>query len=116
MSFSIVYLLHQFFWRIWAFIRDWYVGGFRRVAHATISTLERLDHIFALVITLRHFGEPLYGDRTIIGYILGFMFRTFRALIATILYLLVVAAGIAAYLFWALIPFLIIGWGFAETV
>ncbi len=111
MSFSIVYLIHQFFFRIWPFIRDWYVGGFRRMSHATLSLLESFDRTFALMVTLRHFWEPLYGDRTIIGYILGFFFRTFRALIAAILYILIIAVAIAAYFFWASIPALIIVWG-----
>ena len=108
MSFSLIYLGQRFLFRIGMFIRDWYYGGFRAVAHTTFSLLASLDNTFALFVTLRAFGEPLYGDHTVIGHVLGLVFRTFRIAIALALYLAVVLIGVAAYLIWALVPFLIL--------
>ena len=107
MSFSLLYLLNRCIVRIGMFLRDWYVGGFKVIGHATFSLLASLDQTLALFVTLRMFWKPLYGDHTIIGHILGIIFRIFRILIACALYLAIIGAGILAYAAWALAPFLL---------
>ncbi|WP_297988485.1 hypothetical protein [uncultured Anoxybacillus sp.] len=53
---------------------------------------------------MRHWLQPLYQDRTIVGYVLGLFFRSGRILIGGVFYLLVFLIGIAFYLVWALVP------------
>lgn len=81
------------------------------VVHQTLNILEVLDRRLALRITLRYLFKPLYQDYTILGYILGFVFRSGRILIASILYLIIVLAATAIYLAWAFIPIIIIALG-----
>lgn len=114
MSFSLVYLVHRFFYRIYDFLRHWYVGGFLAIARRTLAILERLDRTFALRITLRYFLKPLYQDYSILGYVLGFFFRTGRLLAGGVVYLAVVAIAAAVYLFWAGLPFYIVAKGFLK--
>ncbi len=112
MSFSLVYLGQRFVYRIWRFFHDWYAGGFRVIGGKVVSALETLDRTWAFRITLRNIFKPLYGDRSFLGSILGFFFRSGRLLAAGVIYLCVIAVGIAVYLGWAAIPLYIIDKGF----
>ncbi len=105
MGFAPVYLLNRFVFRLSDFIRHWYVNGSRAFAHSFISFLETLDHTLALRITIYYFSRPLYGDYTIIGRILGIIFRSGRILIGVIVYLIVSLVALACYIIWLLIPF-----------
>lgn len=80
------------------------------ISHTAIRMLESLDRTLALRITLRHFFEPLYGDRTTIGYTLGIPFRLARVLIALALYLFILALALFVFVLWALLPFFIFFW------
>ncbi|MEK7192229.1 MAG: hypothetical protein AAB646_01810 [Patescibacteria group bacterium] len=104
MSFSLVYLVHRFFYRIYEFLRHWYVGGFLAVSHQTINFLEKLDRKIALKITWRYLFKPLYQDYTLLGYILGFIFRTLRLVFGGAIYLLIFGIAISLYCVWAAVP------------
>ncbi len=112
MSFSVVYLLQRFFYRIYEAIRHWYRDGFLWFVHHTLNVLEGLDRTFALRITFRYWLKPLYQDYTVIGYILGFIFRTFRLVIGGFVYLVIILAALLLYLVWAAIPIYIVYKGF----
>ena len=112
MSFSLVYLVHRFFYRILLFIHGWYIGSFRVISRRTIDTLESLDRYWAVKITLRNLFQPLYQDRSMVGRILGFIFRSSRIVIASFIYLIVVIAAVIGYLLFAAFPIYLIRWGF----
>jgi hypothetical protein len=78
------------------------VGGFKIISHWAVSLLELLDKTFALRVTLRHIFEPLYQDRTVLGYVLGFTLRTCRIVLAAIIYAVVIVGFTVLYLSWAL--------------
>ena len=103
-DFALGYLLHRFFYRIFDFFRDWYVGGSRVIAHAFITTLEDIDRSFAVKITLQHFFEPLYKDYSAIGRLLGIFFRSARIVIGAVVYLIVAICFAAAYAVWIATP------------
>ena len=67
-------------------------------------TLRATDESFAIKITLRHFFEPLYKDYSIIGRILGVIFRTGRIILGGIVYLLIAIIFAVAYIIWLGIP------------
>ena len=112
MSFSLVYLIQRFFYRIYEFLRHWYAGGFLAVVHQTLNILESLDRSFAFRITLKNIFKPLYQDYSILGRILGFIFRSARAFFGGVIYLVIVLIAAAIYVGWAILPFYILYQGF----
>jgi hypothetical protein len=107
-DFAFGYLIYRLFYRIGDFFRHWYADGSRVIAHRFISTLEDVDQSLAVAITLRHFFQPLYKDYSVIGRILGVIFRTGRILIGGAIYLVIAALFFAFYLVWIAIPAAII--------
>ena len=108
MSFSLVYLAHRVGYRLFDFFRCWYADGSRVFFHHFISFLERLDQTFAVRVTLRYFFQPLYKDYTIVGRILGVVFRSGRLAIGMSVYACVAAVFLALYAVWLLIPLIIL--------
>jgi len=103
-GFSLFYLIRQFFFRIFNFFHHWYIDSFVFIWHKMLGVLEKLDQVFAVKITMRHWLEPLYQDKTIIGYILGFIFRTLRVFFGGFFYILIFIIALGVYLIWILIP------------
>jgi hypothetical protein len=112
MNFALIYLIHRFFYRLLDFFQHWYIGGSRRFAHSFISFLERLDEVFAVKITIEYFFHPLYKDYSIVGRILGIIFRSFRILIGGAVYILVGLVFLIVYLGWLAVPPIIIFYTF----
>lgn len=104
MSFAPIYLVERGLFRIYEFFRHWYADGSRFLAHVFISSLERLDRSFAVRITLRYFFEPLYKDYTVVGRILGVVFRSIRILLGTAVYLVCTVFFVAIYALWLALP------------
>lgn len=101
---TVSYLIYGLFFRVADFFRHWYIKSFRIYASFVLSVLERVDAVFALKITLRHMLEPLYQDRSVIGYILGFIFRFLRVITASCVYALIIACFIIIYIGWLFVP------------
>lgn len=55
-------------------------------------------------MTLKHLFEPLYKDYTIMGRILGPIFRLGRVLVGLVIYIVAGAIFLIFYLFWLLLP------------
>jgi hypothetical protein len=104
----IVYLLNHLMRRIKEFFRHWYINSFFAYGQFVFSFLERLDRFFAFKITWRHLFQPLYQDRTILGFILGFIFRLQRLLVAGLVYLVFIAVAAGFYLAWLASPIFLI--------
>jgi len=104
MDFSLTYLFQRFFYRIFDFFHHWYVDGSRAFGRTFIATLREVDTVIAIKITLRYFFQPLYKDYTIMGRILGVIFRTGRILVGAAVYTVLIAVFAAAYLAWLAVP------------
>lgn len=104
MSFSLVYLLQRFLYRLGDFFHHWYVDASRNFGHRFVSFLERLDRTLAIRVTFRYLFHPLYKDYTILGRILGVVFRLGRIAIGVFVYLFFTALFSVFYLLWVLIP------------
>ena len=104
MNFSLVYILSRFFFRIKDFFHHWYVDGSKYFFHGFISFLENLDRTLAFRMTLRHFFEPLNKDYTIMGRILGPIFRFGRAAVGLVVYACAGAVFLCVYLLWLIVP------------
>lgn len=108
MDFSLVYLVTRFFYRIFDFFHHWYVDGSRVFGRKFIGVLTELDKTFALKVTFEHLFEPLYKDYSVIGRILGAIFRTARVLIGFVIYLLIAVIAAALYIIWLAIPMFVV--------
>lgn len=112
MSFSLVYIAQRFCYRVWMFVYDWYVGGFRVIGGTLVRVLESLDRTWALRITLRNLFKPLYQDQSFLGRVLGIIFRTGRLILGGILYAILSILCLIIYVGWALVPAYIVYKGF----
>jgi hypothetical protein len=110
-NFALIYLAHRFFYRVFDFFRHWYADGSRAIGHRFMATLASADQSLALKITLRHFFEPLYKDYTVIGRILGIIFRSGRIAIGAVVYVFLASVFAIVYLIWLFIPVGIILYG-----
>lgn len=104
MGFAPAYLIGRFFYRFTDFFHHWYVDGSRAIAHRFMSAITVADRSLAIKVTARHFFEPLYGDYSAVGRVLGVIFRTGRILIGLVVYLLVAILFFVFYLAWILLP------------
>lgn len=104
MNFAPVYILSRLFFRAKDFFHHWYVDASRLFFHRFISYLENLDRTLAFRMTLKHLFEPLYKDYTIMGRILGPIFRFGRVLVGFVAYVFVGAIFLIFYLVWLLLP------------
>jgi hypothetical protein len=86
------------------FFNHWYSGGFKIWSHAVVSFMERLDRRLAFKTTIRYIFHPLYQDRSLVGYALGFIFRVARILIGAAVYGLIIVFSVGLYLLWAAAP------------
>lgn len=103
-SVSLIYILTRLGKRILDFFRHWYVDGFLKASDLSLGVLERLDRIFALRITFKNLFQPLYQDYSLIGYLLGFIFRTARILAALAIYGAFISICAFLFLIWAGTP------------
>ncbi len=99
-----IYLGKSLIDRIAEFLTHWYVGSSRTYWHFVMNRLEGLDRSLAWKITLKNLFSPLYGDYTVLGYILGFIFRLGRLLLGSVIYFITFVIAFSLYLFWILFP------------
>ena len=104
MDFALIYLLRRAVYRFSDFFHHWYIHGTRNSFHYFISMLEKVDQAVAIKVTIRYFFHPLYKDYTILGRILGVIFRSGRILIGLLVYALLIVVFLLIYLAWILIP------------
>jgi len=101
---ALVYLVHHFFYHLLEFLRHWYVKSVKIYSNFVLRKLEQIDYVLAWQITLKYLFQPLYRDYSVIGYILGFIFRLGRLLIGTIVYAFIFFIAVAFYIIWLLTP------------
>jgi len=103
-NFAFTYLVKRFFCRIAGFLRHWYVDGTKKYLTFVIDKFEELDRFFAWKITFFHLFSPLYKDYSFLGYVLGFILRLSRLIVALIIYLVLSIVAFLLYVVWALFP------------
>ncbi|MEK7137868.1 MAG: hypothetical protein AAB787_00005 [Patescibacteria group bacterium] len=109
MNLAPIYIVRRFFYYVLNFFHHWYFHGSRNLAHYFLSVFESADKTFAVKITLKYFFQPLYKDYSVVGRILGVIFRTVRILMGLTVYLFLGAVFLAVYLAWVLfLPGLIV--------
>jgi len=104
MDFAPAYLVQRFVYRFVDFFHHWYVDGSRFLGHKFVTLLADMDKTLAIQITARYFFAPLYGDYSVIGRILGVIFRAFRIAIAAVFYLFITIIFVIVYALWVAAP------------
>lgn len=115
MGAALLYVARRAAYRLAEFFRHWYVKSARIYFNFVLDRLERLDYFFAWRITARHLFDPLYRDYSLVGYVLGFFFRSFRLLVASAVYVLGAAFAFACYVVWLLLPPLLLLLAFSPS-
>jgi hypothetical protein len=108
-----VYLGERFLFRIADFLRHWYRGSARVYFNFILDRFHSLDRVLAFRITLRHLFEPLYGDYTLIGRLVGLPLRLLRLAVAGLVYVVLGGAAILVYLAWLVLPVYLVARVFA---
>jgi len=104
MNFTALYLIERFFYRIFEFLRHWYIKSIRMYSNFVLNRFESMDRVFAWKITAKNIFKPLYGDYSFIGYVFGFLFRIVRLLVTTVIYVCIFIIAVFFYIVWLFIP------------
>lgn len=108
MDFAPVYIISRLGVRFYLFFYHWYVDGTRAFARAGANIFLGLEQGFALRLTIVHFFQPLYQDYSVIGRIIGPIFRILRLALGSLFYILAFVLIITAYAVWIfLLPALV---------
>ncbi len=109
MGAALLYIARRAAYRLAEFFRHWYVKSAKIYFNFALERLERLDYFFAWRITARHLFHPLYRDYSVVGYVLGFLFRSVRLALASAVYAVLFAIVIGGYVVWLLfLPLLLV--------
>jgi len=108
MNFSLTYLIGRFAYRILDFFHHWYADASKIFFYKLISFMEYLDRSLALRMTLRYFFQPLYKDYSVIGRILGVIFRTCRIFVSVVVYAIVLFIFLTTYILWLVAPIILV--------
>jgi hypothetical protein len=115
MDFAPAYILKRGLFRIKEFLHHYYIDGTRFLFDKFIGFLENIDRSVAFKITLKNFFVPLYRDYSIIGRILGVIFRSIRLLFGAIIYSVLGIFFLLLILFWFLVPIILVALAFGGS-
>jgi hypothetical protein len=109
MNFALGYLGYRLLFRLGGFFLHWYVDASRWFLRAFVSTIGRFERTLAIRVTLRHLFEPLYKDYSVVGRMLGPLFRTGRVIVGVVWYFVLAGCFALLYLAWlTVIPLLLL--------
>lgn len=100
----LTYLPMRFVLTIRDFLYHWYVNSFRNMSHFMLNLFESLDKSLALRINVKSLFKPMYQDRSIFGYGIGFLYRSARIILTSFFYIVIFLISAALYLAWILLP------------
>jgi len=103
-----VYLLKNLFLDVFLFFKHWYWDSFQLIYGKALGIIRGMERRLAVRINVRFIFKPLYQEYNIYGYVLGFLYRTFRIIIGSIGYLLIMALATLAYILWAALPVFVV--------
>ena len=72
-----------------------------------VTRFEHLDRKLAWKVTLKNLFQPLYKDYTPVGYVLGFIFRSIRVIIASFIYVILFFVAVFVYFIWVATPIIL---------
>lgn len=86
------------------FFVHWYWHG-ALFAYGTVRKMLRwLDHVFGLRVNARFLFHPLYQERNVTGYLLGFIFRSLRLILGVLVGAVLCVCAVVVFVLWVGIP------------
>jgi len=90
------------------FFRRWYVNSYFYIYKNTVWIISELEKRWSLKVNALYIFKPLYQQNNLIGFILGFFYRSLKIIFISFIYLIIILGAIISYILWALIiPFMI---------
>jgi len=96
-----VYLFRNLFLTVYLFFKHYFVDSFNVIFGQALGLIRSLERRLALKINFRFLFVPLYQEYNIYGYLMGFLFRTFRIITGFLGYLIIMIMALLIYLAWA---------------
>ena len=104
------YIFKEIFHQGVCFLERWYLRRSAWFWAKVVDLLQLLDKRLAVLINFRMLFQPLYGDYSLAGRVLGPVFRLWRIVFGGILYLaLLLLAGAVWFLYTLAIPAILLG-------
>lgn len=107
-TFALSYLVQLALARIAGFFLHWYVGGTHAFRARYRSLSKTLEDAVASRAMLHLLFRPLYGDYSVVGRIIGPVFRLGRLTLGGIAHLVLWLAFLILWVAWVLLPPLLI--------
>ena len=89
--------INQFFW-------FWYVQSSKDFWYREIGFLEQIKRDIGVMINLKLILQPIFGDYSYMGRIIGPIFRLGRVLVGTIIMIASIFIVTLVYLLWIILP------------
>ena len=94
------------------FLDFWFIHGPKQIVRFFFDAFYVWDKTISFRATFRNFFVPLYGDHTILGHIIAFIYRLIILSLATFILIFIALFFISFLIIWSLFPFLIFFYGF----
>ncbi len=99
-----IYILKTGYYRLFEFFRHWYVEAARRWYAGFLYVFSRGERVFAVRANLFFLFSPLYQERNVVGFLLGFFVRLVRIIGGCLFYMLAALFFVCTYGMWAALP------------
>ena len=86
------------------FFHFWYVQSSKDFWNREVAFLKQIEKDLGVVINLKLIFQPIFGDYSYMGRIIGPVFRLGRVLIGFIIMVASIFAVVAIYLIWIILP------------
>jgi hypothetical protein len=103
-----IYLGKTIAFRIYMFFRRWYAGGFLMLYGMWLGLVRASERRLAIRINARFLFQPLYQERNIVGYVMGFLYHFFKIFLGGVWYGITACIIAFLYLLWAAVPIALI--------
>ena len=89
--------INQFLW-------FWYVQSSKDFWYREIAFLKQIERDIGVMINLKLITQPIFGDYSYMGRIIGPVFRLGRVLVGTIIMIVSIVVIILIYIIWIILP------------
>jgi len=89
---------------MFGFFYIWYVQSSKSFWTKEISFLKQVERDIGIKINLRLIAEPIYGDYSYLGRVIGPLFRLVRVLVGLLIVGTSFVLIILAYIVWVILP------------
>ncbi|MFN7088324.1 MAG: hypothetical protein ACK4NX_00650 [Candidatus Paceibacteria bacterium] len=105
---AINFAIYQGLYRFFHFFYRWFIEASLDFWSWVLEYARALDKTFAILINVKLWLQPLYGDYSPVGRIIGPVFRTIRIFLGAISYAIFFGIAFLLWIFWLSIPIFIV--------